>query len=1770
LSFSDRTENVTGPSNTKFPDFPDTAVAIVGASCRLPGANDLDELWKLVSERRDCHQKAPKSRFDSNESFRVSQSGSPTWMDNLYGNFIDITSFDNSFFGVNPKEAANMDPQQRLLLELSYEALDSSGYLATHVRERGDAVGCFIGASMVEYLDNTNAHPPTAYTSTGTLRAFLCGRLSYYYGWTGPSEVIDTACSSSLVAIHRACTALLMGECTTAVAGGVNAITGINNLLDLGKAGFLSPTGQCKAFDVSADGYCRAEGAGLVVLKLLKDAINDNDNILGVIPGIATNQGGLSPALTVPSTQALQALYKRVLVKAGLSPSHISYVEAHATGTQAGDPVEMDSIRAVFGDPSRVQPLFIGSIKGNTGHCETAAGVAGLLKVLAMIKHGAIPPQANYHTLNPKIPSLEMDSLEIPRNTTAWVAPLRAALVNSYGAAGSNCALLCCEIPKDEANPRQAAIKEPNIAIPLFLSAASETSLLSYAQVTAKYLSQRTSDFMLTDIAFTLNHRRKRNKFCLAVTTTGLHTAIESFACATTSSFELPSKPKPVCLVFGGQNDDRFSISRTFMDAYPAFRAYVDSCDAELVRLGYTSLYPTIFDGPSHSSAVSQQCRLFAVQYASARCWIDAGLEISAVIGHSLGELAALVVAGALSLVDGIKLVAARAHLMDTIWGADRGAMLAIFTTASEVERLIARVNSTLRGPKLGIACYNAPRAIVVAGASTQIELATEILTSDTDFRSIRFQRLSTTHAFHSELAEPILSGIDRLAATIKFKEPILPLEFCTADQINSIDQWSPSKHAREPVYFSEAVRRVEKRLGSCFWLEAGLNTCAISLTRKASMGDASHTFQSLDIKARNDSYNAITETVSALWRHGSFTKHWALLAMMPKQIWLPPYQFDKRSHGIENVDRAMEAHKKLAERTSVTSESASLRPRQLVSLLETTKSTSTFLVDGQCERFQQIVTGHSVVGCPLCPASMYMECTVMAIQLLVAEPQNPDLLFEDLEFSAPLGVRTDGVITIQITRTASNTAWDFTVRSTLPGTTSRPNVHCAGRISAPNSTSLASFARLLGDPLQKLMRSETAERLKTTRIYGLFSKVVNYEPFLKSISSIILDETEAVATVQLSEGQPGREESAAWHRCDAPLLDAFISVAGFLINSSESVSGEQVMVAVAVERTIITTSCSATSPGPWKVYARFMSDDTHAISDIFVYDSQQKAVAMFGGVRFIRVPLARLKKTLSALDVNPIQTPLEPITSISTASSVSIDTAFNTPDTDMELIRQPPQINNGSASQGIQESSIRKIVSEYTGIKESAIPLDSMLVDLGVDSLSSLELATDIATKLGLIVDSFELGQLTVADILKRLHIPTFSAPVTGTKLSLGTESVDGPDLIVRDSVTAASKIHQAVADPIVFRKPFDAMAKAEEQFEAFASRRGFTGYWSRVAPLQNELLVAYILEAFSVMGLDLGSLPPGVQVPPIVSQPRYARMLQRLWEILQTHGFVEIKNEVVTRKSARPSAKRSLELHQEFVELFPDYVPEARLMQLAGQKLAECLSGKQEPVGLLFGNRDSSKIMEDYYHNSPMLSAATDLLVAYIVTLLRDTASNPDNPLRILEVGAGTGGTTSRLIDALSEANVVCEYTFTDISPVLVAKAKSKFAKYPFMTFTTLDLETEIRHDFRSGFNIIIATNCTHATKSRVTSCRRLKDALAEHGILILSEVTRTIDWYDMCFGLLDGWWLAGNGTEYPLQPASVWMDALSEACFASFGFSKGSSEEAKTQRLLVGVVR
>ena len=351
--------------------YPDNAIAVIGMACQFPGADSVEEFWQVLESGRSELSKIPTSRFGTENLRRSTDNDLRFW-----GNFIrDAGAFDHRFFKKSSREAAAMDPQQRLLLQVAYETLESSGYFSATSARRPTDIGCYIGACSSDYNDNVASHPPSAYSSLGTLRAFMSGKISHYFSWTGPSLTVDTACSSSAVAIHTACRAIDAGECSEALAGGVSIFTSPNFYQNLAAASFLSPTGATKPFDAAADGYCRGEGVGFVHVKRLSTAIADGDNVLGVIAGSAVNQNQNCTAITVPHHGSQIELYNKVCSIAGLTPSSISFVEAHGTGTPVGDPIEFESIRQVFGGSNRKEPLHVASVKGNIGHLEGASGV---------------------------------------------------------------------------------------------------------------------------------------------------------------------------------------------------------------------------------------------------------------------------------------------------------------------------------------------------------------------------------------------------------------------------------------------------------------------------------------------------------------------------------------------------------------------------------------------------------------------------------------------------------------------------------------------------------------------------------------------------------------------------------------------------------------------------------------------------------------------------------------------------------------------------------------------------------------------------------------------------------------------------------------------------------------------------------------------------------------------------------------------------------------------------------------------------------------------------------------------------------------------------------------------------------------------------------------------------------------------------------------------------------------------------------------------------
>lgn len=1365
-----------GPS---LDSFPSDAIAVVGAACRLPGAKSLDELWDLLSAGKSRAQEIPLERFNPSLIPRNAQDSKGGAKHKWYGNFVDdVDAFDNTFFGISPRESANMDPQQRLLLETAYEALDF-GYLNSHHREDFDNVGCFIGSTYTEYLENTCAYNSTAYTATGTIRAFQSGKISYHFGWSGPSEMIDTACSSSVVAIHRACRAIQAGECPLALAGGVNIITGIHNFLDLGKAGFLSTTGQCKPFEATADGYCRADGVGLVALKSLKQAVADGDNVLGVIPGIATNHGGLSSSITVPYPRAQTELYKTVLNRSGLKPTEISYVEAHGTGTQAGDPIEIGSIREVFGGSQRdsANPVHVGSIKANVGHSETAAGVGSLLKVLAMIQQGQFPPLAGFKTLNPKIPALEPDHIRINTQVIPWDASFRAAFVNSYGAAGSNSALICFEAPRATNAPN----RDHNLDYPIFLSAATTDGLKSYAAKLAAYIGKKPNGRPISvgNLALTLHERRKHHRMRWVGTERWLSSLTQSLETGMDKIFEAPSATKPVILVFSGQSKQNIQLDQSWYRGFPRLRSYLDRCNEILTDLGHPAITPLLFQSEPIFNVVALQCGTFAVQYACAKCWMDAGLKIEAAVGHSFGELTAMAVTGILSLEDALKLIAARASLMQNKWGPERGTMLAIHGTRKVIREIIESVKG------LEIACFNGPKSQVVVGSESDIERTEKMMLQDRRFLDVKHQRVDVSHGFHSAFTETILEDLDEVAKTLTFSTPTVALEACTQHSMDKVTTKRVVEHTRTPVYFSDAIARLENRFGSCVWLEAGTDSPIIPMTKKAVQDPSKHVFLSAKTK---DNQDIITTTTAVLWREGISTSFWGFLSPQEaglKPIWLPPYQFERNRHWLKYIEPAIEEQTASQKHEASSDVSKQAAPPRLVTprrRASNSWASLEFTIHTETDRFTSTVSSHAVRGQPLCPASMYMESVVMAAQLIEPGISMKALKFQDLSFQGALGINFDRDVSLNLEGAGEYLTWNFSVQSTLKSNSqARSTTHSKGRFSVSSQVDFELYERVMADRVQSLITDPKAEKLMAGKAYTLFSRVVNYAAALRGISQLTIVGSHAVAKIKRPSSPLSSAESTAARICDTVSLDTFIQVVGLLINSNDNCPEDEAFIATNIN-SIVMQGCDFVNQDSWTVYAMSSSNnDSQAAGDLFVFTKDGKLIMTASGVQFTRYPIKKLKKLLAGSNIN---------SAYKSTGQVAL------PEKQSPAKNLHGELKNGHAKPKINSNEYDNstLVATKTLSTGSIKPLKGLeggiLGRLGLDSLAGVKLINQLRSQLGTditkeylpaVTNLFDQSVLPELVNGQSLHVEKSDLPNGSVKPSLHDKSAVDPGPTMR-----------------------------------------------------------------------------------------------------------------------------------------------------------------------------------------------------------------------------------------------------------------------------------------------------------------------------------------------------------------------------------------------------
>ncbi|MEA5506769.1 beta-ketoacyl synthase N-terminal-like domain-containing protein, partial [Halotia wernerae UHCC 0503] len=876
-------------------------IAIIGISCRFPGAKNKAAFWHLLQQGVDAITEVPPERWNANISYG---EDTETAVNNRWGGFLEeLDQFDPQFFKISPREAVSIDPQQRLLLELAWEAIEDAGQKPEHLA--GTNTGVFMGINGFDYytlLMGNPAHNIDAYVGTGNTNCIAANRISYLFDFTGPSLGIDTACSSSLVAVHLACQSIQNGESSLALAGGVRIILSPWIAVGFGKAGFMAPDGRCKTFDSRANGYVRSEGAGVVLLKPLSQALVDGDPIYAVIRGSAVNQDGHSNGLTAPNPWAQEALLQKAYRQAGISVDQVQYIEAHGTGTQLGDPIEIKALGKVLAQGrSPGNDCLVGSVKSNIGHLEAAAGIAGLIKVALSLDHRQIPPSLHFQQPNPYIPFANLP-LRVPIALEPWPETTDKAIagVSSFSFGGTNVHAVLEAAPIVE---RKKVVFDSSLHL-LTLSAKSEKALQDLAWRYLEFLTSHPT-VSLTDVCFTASTGRSHFEHRLAIaaqSTQQLMQRLETF-CQGQTPLGLANgcirsqQRRKIAFLFTGQGAQYANMGRQLYDTQPIFRRTLEQCDRLLQPYLEKSLLSVLFADSPDAQILNQtaytQPALFALEYALAQMWQSWGIVPDIVMGHSVGEYVAACVAGVFSLEDGLKLISARGQQMQVL--PQLGMMAAIFATQKQVIDAILPYQS-----QISIAAVNSPQHIVISGEQNSVELVIQQLQAE----GIEVRPLQVSHAFHSPLMNPILDPFEQLASQVPYHYPRIPIlsnltgKILTAEASINATYWR--HHTRETVQFAAGIQTLIDK-GYDLFLEIGPHPVLSSIGKRSLATE--NTLWLPSMQRDQDDWWLILNSLGKLYTNGTEVD-WTTFHQdyQPAKIHLPNYPFQRQRYWIESV----------------------------------------------------------------------------------------------------------------------------------------------------------------------------------------------------------------------------------------------------------------------------------------------------------------------------------------------------------------------------------------------------------------------------------------------------------------------------------------------------------------------------------------------------------------------------------------------------------------------------------------------------------------------------------------------------------------------------------------------------------------------------------------------------------------------------------------------------------------------------------------------------
>ena len=812
-------------------------LALVGIGCRLPGGSrDVESFWKMLVEGRSGITEVPADRWNSDRYYH-SNPAVPGRMTTKKGGFIDhLKEFDAAFWGISPREAVRMDPQQRWLLETAWEAIEDAGIVPSQLRAGN--VGVFVGISTHDYgslqLDDLLHHD--VHTNSGGTLSIAANRISYLFDFKGPSVAVDTACSSALVAVSLACRAIWSGQCEYALAGGVNALITPHASIGFSKASMLSPTGECFAFDERANGYVRGEGAGIILLKPVDQALKDGNPIYAVVRSAVVNQDGHTSSMTVPGVESQSEMLRLAYQEANIRPEHVVYMEAHGTGTLVGDPIETKALGIVLSQGrSNGETCLIGSVKTNIGHLESGSGIAGLLKAALVLDRDMVPPSLNFKTPNPNIP---FDKLKLkvakelqPLPHLQGVTPF--ASVNSFGFGGTNAHVVLQAAPPQSSrgNPKPQEADRPFV---LPISARDDVSLRDYVKSYRKALGDESVN--LSDFCYSAGARKENHDQRLVVIghdAQQLRSQLDAWlrGAAQTPGIifgRADAEQGPIVFVFSGQGTQWWAMGRMLLEREPIVRQTIEEIDGVFKELSGWSIINEMTTSKEqsniHRTSIAQPA-IFALQVALVKLWQSWGIEPSGVVGHSVGEVAAAYCAGCYSLRDAVHLIYHRSRLQDS--SGSLGRMLVAGISASHAREMIGDLNEQVQ-----ITAINSPELVTLGGDTEPLKSIAVRLEADNRF--VRWLRVD--YAFHTHQMEPIKDELLDVLASLKPRPSKIPFvsavtgEVYQGERLDAMYWWN---NVRRPVLFAQAISKIIRdganrilEIGPHPALQSSINAC--------------------------------------------------------------------------------------------------------------------------------------------------------------------------------------------------------------------------------------------------------------------------------------------------------------------------------------------------------------------------------------------------------------------------------------------------------------------------------------------------------------------------------------------------------------------------------------------------------------------------------------------------------------------------------------------------------------------------------------------------------------------------------------------------------------------------------------------------------------------------------------------------------------------------------------------------------------------------------